>query len=98
MNGLMDTLTPQTIVPTGARKVLQMTKRDDAEDLRKQAELEAAMDLAKFLKVKARQELSEVKRNEQIRALRIRRKKEAVRKAKLKWEQAVKELEEVLSA
>jgi len=95
---LMDTLTPTTIVPTGARKVLNMTGKDDAEDLRLSQENQEAMDLRKYLIKKSRDEKKAAKKANDTERRRIAKLRDQVRWTKLKWEQAVKELEEALGA
>ena len=93
----MDALSPTTIQPSGARKVLQMTKRDDAEDLKRNEEMQKEMDLARFLKKQSREQAQIERRNDAIRSMRIRRLRDAVKRAKGKWEIAVKSLEEALN-
>lgn len=94
----MDALTPQTVTPTGARRILNMTKRDDAEDLRRQEELERSLEEHRFIKKQRRQEITA--RNLKLKGLRRKVKRAMVQKelATLKWQHAVKELEEALRA
>ncbi len=101
----MDALNPTTIQPSGARKVLNMSKRDDAEDLIKDAEMQKAMDFARHLKTQARQDEITAKRNKAIKTMKIRKLRDAVRtalarkeKAKREWELAVSAYEEALNA
>ena len=94
---LMDTLTPQTFTPTGGRKVLNMSKRDDAEDKRRNEEMQKEMDLKLFLKRQSREQAQVERRNQAIRSLKIRKLRDAVKRAKGKWELAVKSLEEALN-
>ncbi len=90
---LLDVLNPPQVEIKGARKVLNMTKRDDAADLRYAEE----MSLAKYLKKKNREEQAIARRNDAIRAMKIRRLRDAVKRAKSKWEQLVKELEAAIN-
>ena len=98
MNNFMDALSPTTIQPSGARKVLQMTKRDDAEDKRRNEEMQRVMDLDRFLKAKVKQEERDRNLEKQIWKSRHRRLKETVERARGKLNQAQQALEEFLNA
>lgn len=94
---LMDTLAPQTVNVTGARKVLQMTKRDDAEDLKLNQATKDEMDLRKYLIKKSREEVKAQKKASDVERRRIARLRDNVRWTKSKYDLAVKELEEALN-
>ena len=89
---LLDVLNPPQVEIKGARKVLNMTKRDDAED--KAAE---ETELTKFLRRKFHEEKRIQKRMDAIRAMKIRKLRDAAKRAKVKWDRAVKELEQALT-
>lgn len=84
-----------TFVPdlSKARKVLNMTRKDDAEDLNAQE-----TELTLFLKKKYKEEAQTQRRMDKIRGDRIRKTRERVRKLKAQYDQAVRELEAELSA
>jgi Asp-tRNA(Asn)/Glu-tRNA(Gln) amidotransferase A subunit family amidase len=88
----LDTLTPRTVEIKGARKILNMTGKDDAED--KAAE---ETELTKFLRRKYHEEKRIQKRMDAIRAMKIRKLRDAAKRAKVKWDRAVKELEQALT-
>ena len=83
-----------TFIPdlSNARKVLNMTRKDDAEDLKAQED-----ELTQFLKKKYKEEAQTQRRMDKIRGDRIRKLRENVKKAKANWDQAVRELEGALS-
>ena len=84
-----------TFVPdlSKARKVLNMTRKDDAEDLNAQE-----TELTLFLKKKYKEEKQTQRGMDKIRADRIRKTRARVRKLKAQYDQAVRELEAELSA
>ncbi len=79
---LMDTLNPQTVNVTGARRVLNMTQRDDKTDLKYAEE----MDLTKYLQKKTEEELKAGRRAREVRRRRIARLRNAVKRARGKLE------------
>jgi hypothetical protein len=89
---LLDLINPPQVEIKGARKVLNMTKRDDAED--KVAE---ETELTKFLRRKYHEEKRIQKRMDAIRAMKIRKLRDAAKRAKVKWDRAVRELEQALT-
>lgn len=91
---MIEILKPSFIPDTSkARKVLRMTGKDDAEDLKANED-----ELTKFLKKKFNQESREKRQIDKAHGIRIRRLRDEVRKAKAKWDQAVKNLEGALGA
>jgi len=89
---LLDLINPPSVEIKGARKILNMTKRDDAED--KAAE---ETELTKFLRLKYHEEKRIQKRMDAIRAMKIRKLRDAAKRAKVKWDRAVRELEQALT-
>ena len=90
---MIDILNPRFIPDTSnARKVSPMGKPQDQIE----RELEEAT-LQKYLQKQLRQKSIEEKRLNRIKAQRLRKLRDQVRKTKAAWDKAVKEYEEALA-